>query len=53
MTNSEYQLESAVGKSVEEADSRTSALTLSGEMTDTEMDHDYFGSINVALSVVK
>ena len=53
VTNSEYQLESAVGKSVEEADSRTSALTLSGEMTDTEMDHDYFGSINVALSVVK
>lgn len=53
VTNSEYQLESAVGKSVEKADSRTSALTLSGEMTDTEMDHDYFGSINVALSVVK
>lgn len=52
-TNPEYQLESAVGKTVEEADSRTSELTLSREMRNTEMDHDIFASANVALSVVK
>ena len=51
-TNEQYTLESGEGKTYDQADTKPSALTLSGAINKSYQ-NKIFGSANVALSVVK